>query len=111
MSALVGRALWLWLGLLDTIQGVGFGIILLQTLTRFHIVFTLVSLQVIGSVMTILARATASDKLGPGQVFPDFSRGFSAAEGFSWFWVGLICQLIIPIGFFMFFRKEQLSKP
>ena len=31
-SALLGRGLWLWLGLLDSIQGVGFGMILLQTL-------------------------------------------------------------------------------
>lgn len=33
-SALLGRSLWLWLGLLDSIQGVGFGMILLQTLGK-----------------------------------------------------------------------------
>lgn len=31
-SALLGRSLWLWLGLLDSIQGIGFGMILLQTM-------------------------------------------------------------------------------
>jgi len=28
-----------------------------------------------------------------------------------YFWVCLGFQLIIPIGFFKFFRKEQVSKP
>lgn len=34
-SALLGRALWLWLGVLDSLQGVGIGMLLLQTLTRY----------------------------------------------------------------------------
>ncbi|KAI9741677.1 MAG: Cell wall alpha-1,3-glucan synthase ags1 [Cirrosporium novae-zelandiae] len=110
-SALIGRSLWLWLGVLDTIQGVGFGMILLQTLTRIHICFTLLAAQVVGSIATIMGRAFAPDKIGPGDVFPDFSAG--VAEGLSkvWFWVTLICQLAICGGFFLFFRKEQLSKP
>ncbi len=110
-SALVGRSLWLWLGVLDAVQGVGFGMILLQTLTRIHIAFTLIAAQVLGSIATILARATAPNKLGPGDVFPDFSAGFG--EGFTkaWFWVALLFQLTICVGFFTFFRKEQLSKP
>ncbi|KAJ6102430.1 hypothetical protein N7486_004857, partial [Penicillium sp. IBT 16267x] len=68
-GAIFGRALWLWLGVLDSIQGVGFGMILLHTMTRFHVTFTLLAAQVIGSIATILARATAPDKLGPGDVF------------------------------------------
>ena len=63
-SALVSRSLWLWLGLLDTIQGVGFGMIFLQTLTRIHVAFTLLAAQVLGSVVTIVARATAPDATG-----------------------------------------------
>jgi len=131
-SALVGRSLWLWLGVLDALQGVGFGMILLQTLTRIHIAFTLIAAQVLGSIATILARATAPNKIGPGDVFPDFSAGFSDGLGKAWFWVGLIFQLLICVGknkspflrvglvdfranlytgFFTFFRKEQLSKP
>jgi alpha-1,3-glucan synthase len=110
-GALLGRSLWLWLGVLDALQGVGFGMILLQTLTRFHVAFTLVAAQVIGSLGTILARATAPDKVGPGDVFPDFSLGFEGGLGKGWFWVALLFQLVIPVGFFMFFRKEQLFKP
>jgi alpha-1,3-glucan synthase len=63
-SALVSRSLWLWLGLLDTIQGVGFGMIFLQTLTRIHVGFTLLAAQVLGSIATILARLTAPNKIG-----------------------------------------------
>ena len=110
-GALLGRSLWLWLGVLDALQGVGFGMILLQTLTRFHVVFTLVAAQVIGSVATILAKASAPDANGPGAVFPDFSLGIMEGLQQAWFWVALVFQLAICIGFFMFFRKEQLFKP
>ena len=110
-SALVGRSLWLWLGILDSLQNVGFGMMLLQTLTHMHISFTLIAAQVLGSWATILARATAPNKIGPGDVFPDFSAGFGVGLGKGWFWVALIFQLVICAGFFRFFRKEQLSKP
>ncbi|TVY41175.1 Cell wall alpha-1,3-glucan synthase, partial [Lachnellula occidentalis] len=85
-SALASRSLWLWLGVLDAIQGVGFGMILLQTLTRVHIAYTLISAQVIGSVATMVARATAPDKLGPGNQFPDFSSGVYPGVTKPWFW-------------------------
>ncbi|KAI9836233.1 MAG: hypothetical protein M1819_001570 [Sarea resinae] len=111
-SALLSRVLWLWLGVLDALQGVGLGMILLQTLTRFHIAFTLISAQVLGSLATIVARACAPDRIGPGDIFPDFSGGVGAGlSGNAWFWIGMIFQIIVCIGFFMFFRKEQLSKP
>jgi alpha-1,3-glucan synthase len=122
-SALVGRVLWLWLGVMDVIQGVGFGMILLQTLTRLHMTFALIAAQVIGSVATIVARACVSDNVGPGDVFPNMligrwmdgampgDWGWGYGLGRPWFWIGLLCQLVIPIGFLMFFRKEQLSKP
>ena len=110
-SALVGRSLWLWLGVLDSLQGVGFGMILLQTLTRIHIAFTLIAAQVLGSIATMLARATAPNKIGPGDVFPDFSAGIGDGLTRAWFWIALFFQLIVCVGFFTFFRKEQLSKP
>ena len=110
-GALLGRALWLWLGVLDALQGVGFGMILLQTLTRFHVTFTLTAAQVIGSLATIAARASAPNKTGPGDVFPNFSLGILDGLQKGWFWGALICQLVICVGFFMFFRKEQLFKP
>ncbi|TAQ86379.1 hypothetical protein B7494_g5306 [Chlorociboria aeruginascens] len=79
IGAVLGRSLWCWLGVLDAIQGVGFGMILLQTLTRVHIAFTLIGAQVIGSIFTIAARASAPDKIGPGSVFPDFSIDWHSA--------------------------------
>jgi alpha-1,3-glucan synthase len=117
---LVGKSLWLWLGVLDAIQGVGFGMMLLQvchciieadlkTLTRMHIAFTLITAQVLGSIATIVARAVAPDNVGPGDVFPDFS---SYAPGDSldvfkkaWFYIGLFSQILICVGYFLFFRK------
>ena len=110
-GALAGRALWLWLGVLDSIQGVGIGMALLQTLTRIHVALVLIASQLIGASVTLIAKATAPDKDGPGSVFPDLSAGVVSALMQPWFWVGLVCQLIIPIGYFTFFRKEQLSKP
>lgn len=142
-SALAGRSLWLWLGVLDAIQGVGkcrppspltytsllaypysscnsqltdlpivpgFGIILLQTLTRFHVLFTLIAAQILGSLTTIIARATAPDKIGPGTVFAEFCVDPKEGLNHGWFWVALLFQLAVPIGFGAFFRKEQLSK-
>lgn len=111
LGAILGRALWCWLSVLDSIQGVGFGIILLQTLTRFHVAFTLLFAQVIGSLATIAARATAPDKTGPGDVFPNFAFGIKdGLDGWA-FWVGLWCQIVVPVGFLVVFRKSQLFKP
>ncbi|TKA69838.1 hypothetical protein B0A49_07425 [Cryomyces minteri] len=110
-GALAGRSLWLWLGVLDAIQGVGFGMMLLQTLTRIHIGVSLVTAQILGAAVTLVAKATAPDRDGPGDVFPDFSAGIVQAIDKPWFWIALACQLVIPAGFFKFFRKEQLSKP
>ncbi|KAK3321725.1 hypothetical protein B0H66DRAFT_513919 [Apodospora peruviana] len=110
-SAILTRCIWLWLGLLDNIQGVGLGMMLLATLTRQHVLTVLIFAQVVGSVFTILARATSPNALSPNTTFPDFSQGLMPGIASQWFWVCLIFQLIIPIGFFKFFRKEQVSKP
>ncbi|KAJ5766305.1 uncharacterized protein N7511_003921 [Penicillium nucicola] len=109
--AIGARAVWLWLGVLDSIQGVGFGMILLQTLTRIHIAASLCAAQLIGTITTLIARASAPDRDGPGDVFPDFSAGIIEGISKPWFWIALSCQLAIPVGFFMFFRNEQLNKP
>ncbi|KAK3690069.1 alpha-1,3-glucan synthase Ags2 [Podospora appendiculata] len=110
-SAILSRSMWLWLGLLDTIQNAGLGMILMLTLTRIHVCVAMLVAQVIGSVATIAARATAPNAVGPGDVFPDISEGAAIALSKPWFWVALIAQLIICVGFFKFFRKEQISKP
>jgi alpha-1,3-glucan synthase len=110
-SSILSRCLWLWLGLLDNIQGVGIGMLLLATLTRQHVLTVLVGAQVIGSAFTMLARATSPNALSPNTTFPDFSQGVMPGAASPFFWVCLIFQLIIPVGFFKFFRKEQVSKP
>jgi alpha-1,3-glucan synthase len=110
VGAVLSRSLWLWLGVLDALQGVGFGMILLQTMTRFHVAFTLCAAQVVGSVATIVARATSPNKLGPGPVFPNLALSTDGL-GNGIFWVALLLQGVVCVGFFAFFRKEQLSKP
>ncbi|KAF4623027.1 hypothetical protein D9613_002379 [Agrocybe pediades] len=113
----LGVSLWLWLGVLDAIQGVGLGMILLQTLSRLHVCATLAFAQVIGSICVMVARATAPDALSPGSVFPDAAR-WDIADGLGGspmalplFWVALVCQLVIVFGYFWFYRKEQLARP
>ncbi|KZT26358.1 glycosyltransferase family 5 protein [Neolentinus lepideus HHB14362 ss-1] len=113
----LGLCLWLWLGVLDAIQGVGLGMILLQTLSRLHVCATLAFAQIIGSICVMVARATAPNKIGPESVFPDaatwdFEQGLKGSPMASpTFWVALICQLIIVVGYFWFYRKEQLARP
>ncbi|KAH7926306.1 glycoside hydrolase family 13/glycosyltransferase family 5 protein [Leucogyrophana mollusca] len=113
----LGLSLWLWLGVLDAIQGVGLGMILLQTLSRLHVCATLAFAQVIGSICVMVARATAPNRIGPESVFPDvgtwdFSDGLKGSPMASApFWIALICQLVIVIGYFWFYRKEQLARP
>lgn len=107
-GALLGRALWLWLGVLDAIQLVGFGMMLLQTLTRLHIAFAVVATQILATMATMAARASAP----PGNsVFPNFALEGVQGLRSGWFWTGLVLQLCVCIGFFKFFRKEQLQKP
>ncbi|KAL8279670.1 hypothetical protein RQP46_007983 [Phenoliferia psychrophenolica] len=89
----ISISLWLWLGVLDSIQGVGLGMMLLQTLSRVHVGAALAAAQVVGSVVTIVARATSPDNNGPGSG------------------VALGCQFVILFGYLVLFRGEQLSKP
>jgi alpha-1,3-glucan synthase len=96
-GAILSRCVWLWLGVLYAVQGVGFGMILLMTLTRLHIAFVFVMAQMIGSAITILARATSPSKLGAGDVYIN-PAGESLAK--PWFWISLICQLVICVGYF-----------
>ena len=74
-SALGGRALWLWLGLPDSLQGVGLGMMLSQTLTRIHFAGVIMMAQLVGALVTMLAKATAPTRNSPGEVFSDFSEG------------------------------------
>ena len=107
----ISLSLWLWLGVLDAVQGVGLGMILLQTLSRLHVCATLAFSQMLGSVVVIVARATVSPQL----VFPDFGL-WNVGDGLKHspftsipFWVALACQIIIVFGYFWYYRKEQLG--
>ena len=110
-SAILGRILWLWLAVLDSLQGVGIGMLLLQTLTRFHITFALVFAQVIGSIGTIINRANGLSSTGPLPYYPSMAYNVGNGLSYAGFWICMFFQIIICIGYFAFFRKEQLSKP
>ncbi|KAK0793196.1 hypothetical protein LTR02_014660 [Friedmanniomyces endolithicus] len=109
-SAVLGRSLWLYLGLLDTVQNVGIGMLLLQTMVRSHLSYAMTVGQVVGSIATIIARADGLNSVGPGPTFPSIAGNLDGLWN-AWFWICLIAQLIIPVGYFVVFRKEQLSKP
>lgn len=109
-SALLGRSLWLWLTVLDSVQGAGLGMMLLQTLIRDHVAFALICAQILGATATIAAKAI-------GIPFADYLVSFSSWDlsegpgpfGKPLFWLCLISQVSIPIGFLIFFRKSQLA--
>ncbi|KAJ5949119.1 hypothetical protein N7454_000703 [Penicillium verhagenii] len=109
-GALISRCLWLWLGVLDEIQQVGLGMILLQTLTRVHVCFVLLAAQALGSIATICARAFAPNKIGPAGVSPDIGSSLDRVAN-AWFWVALAFQLFASFGFLLFYRREQLNRP
>jgi hypothetical protein len=64
----------------------------------------------------MVARATAPNRIGPGSVFPDastwdFSKGLEGSPMASApFWIAMICQIIIVVGYLWFYRKEQLGE-
>jgi len=110
LNADVSTGLWLLLGLLDSLQGIGYGMILLQTMVRFHVSFALMAAQIVGSISTIIARADGLNSVGPGPTFPDLAVSLAGLAN-AWFWICLAAQIFICAGFFTFFRKEQLTKP
>lgn len=67
--------------------------------------------QAIGAIATIIARADGLNSIGPGPTFPDLAGNWGEGLSQPWFWMCLLFQLSISVGFFMFFRKEQLAKP
>ncbi|KAJ5344880.1 hypothetical protein N7452_002884 [Penicillium brevicompactum] len=109
-GALASRCLWLWLGVLDEIQQVGLGMILLQTLTRVHVCFVLLAAQCIGSIATMCARGFAPNKTGPGSISPPVGSSVDAVAN-AWFWIALFFQLLASFGFLLFYRREQLNRP
>lgn len=71
----------------------------------------MVRAQVLGSIASVLARASALQPSGPGSLFPNFwVERVNGLRG-ACFWVGLSLQLSICVGFAGFFGKEQLQEP
>ncbi|KAI8454843.1 hypothetical protein BY996DRAFT_4581452, partial [Phakopsora pachyrhizi] len=97
---------------LDAVQGVGLGMILLQTLSRVHVAAILCLAQIIRATAVIAARATAPNRIGPGNVFPDLgfwdpSGRLNESPVANWeFWVALACQLVIVASYLVLFRRE-----
>ncbi|KAL4864230.1 hypothetical protein BDV12DRAFT_205867 [Aspergillus spectabilis] len=109
-GAIASRCLWLWLGLLDEIQQVGLGMILLQTLTRVHVCFVLIAAQSLGSIATICARGFAPNNIGPAGISPAVGTSVDKVAN-AWFWIALFFQLLASFGFLLFYRREQLNRP
>jgi len=85
--------------------------ILLQTLSRLHVCATLAFSQMLGSVVVIVARPTVPRQ----QVFPDFAL-WNVGSGLKHspfasapFWIALVCQIAVVVGYFWYYRKEQLG--
>lgn len=67
--------------------------------------------QMVGSVATIVARADGLSSVGPLPYFPSPAAGPGQVVGSPGFWICMLFQLVLCVGYFAFFRKEQLSKP
>ncbi|CAB40008.1 spore wall alpha-1,4-glucan synthase, meiotic Mok14 [Schizosaccharomyces pombe] len=111
----LSRALWLWLGILDSIQGIGNGLILLQTLSRRHVTNTLMISQLAGSATSILARFVSPTKTGPANVFPDLT-GYTPVDrakpvANAPFWICLILNVALCIMYLRCYHRENISRP
>lgn len=109
-EALIGRTLWPWLGVPDAIKGVGFGMILLQTLTRLHIAFAMVGVQELGSIASVLARASALPPSGPGSLYPNLAVEGVHGLRSAWFSFGLSLQLSICVDFFKILKEGAATE-
>lgn len=60
--------------------------LLLQTMVRAHISSALMAAQVIGSIVTIIARVDGLNSTGPGPTFPSIANNL---QGLANAWVSL----------------------
>ncbi|KAI8924847.1 hypothetical protein BC831DRAFT_427395 [Entophlyctis helioformis] len=121
VGSYLSLSLWLWLGVLDAVQAVGLLMMLMQTLTRMHVAGVLMLGQSVAAIAFMIAKVAAPNRDGPGDVFPDLGLSTSAGSSDTsddgaflnrpWFWLGMVSQLVVAIGFLVWFRREQLSKP
>lgn len=97
-GALLSRSVWLWLGLLASLQNMGYGMMLMMTMTRTHIGFVLAMSQAIGSFTTVIARLGAPHRVVVGEVYANLAAAPGATP---WFWLSLVCQLAICLAYFL----------
>lgn len=75
-----------------------------------HVSAVLIISQIIGTAAFTLARYTSPDRSGAGDVFPNITFGESYSVFSNWlYWVGLVLQIVIALGYMFWFRKEQLA--
>ncbi|EEB07932.1 alpha-1,3-glucan synthase Mok12 [Schizosaccharomyces japonicus yFS275] len=109
-SPIFTKCVWLTLNLYDNLQGIGLGMMLLQTLARDHVAFTLMLAQFFSSLTIMVSKPIlpVTDR-----VFPLFSS-WNPADGSGplrspCFYLALICQLIGVFGLLYYYRKCQLA--
>jgi alpha-1,3-glucan synthase len=79
-------------------------------LTRIHVALTLILSQLIGTIAFVLARYTVPDQGGPKELFPNPSiNTANVIPTNPIYWIGLISQIVIALGYMFFFRKERLA--
>ena len=110
-GAFLSLGLFLWLSVLDSIQQVGLSMMLLQTLTRIHVLGTLVLVQIFGAFAYLASKWTF---IRPADIFPnvglwDFTQ--NQTQMHLWFWGILACQVICAYGYLFLYRKDSLSRP
>lgn len=122
LSAVLSRSLWLYLGILDLLVGLGSGLALMQALPREHVLFVSNLGQVLGAIGMMAARATI---LQPGtepeaatqglkvlpQMFPDISKELTHGQGYMILCLVMGIQISIGTGWIWWFRQAQLQKP
>ncbi|WBW72795.1 prospore membrane alpha-1,3-glucan synthase Mok12 [Schizosaccharomyces osmophilus] len=110
IAPVLTKLIWLYLALWDGIQGIGIGVMLLQTLARDHVAFTLMLSQVVSSLTIMVAKPTipVSDKVFPNLGAWNPSEGPGPCSS-PCFYIALICQIIAIGGLFYYYRKSQLA--
>lgn len=75
-----------------------------------HVSAVLILSQIIGTAASTLARYASPTGSGVADVFPNITFGESYSVFGNWlYWIGLVCQIIIALGYMFWFRKEQVA--
>jgi alpha-1,3-glucan synthase len=102
-SAGLALSLWLVLGVLDGFQVLGLVTMLMQTLTRIHLVAVMSMAQGLGVVAFMLVKWTGVDQ------WAFVNPAMADAPLPVVFWGAFVVQIVLALGCFVWFRREQLS--